>query len=71
LGIALLPLVHVLPLLDSGALVRVLPDWYTDTRPLAIYYASRRLAPAKVKVFVDYLVEQFRATGLAARFAQT
>jgi DNA-binding transcriptional LysR family regulator len=71
LGIALLPLVHVLPMLDSGALVRVLPDWYTDTRPLAAYYASRRLAPAQVKVFVDYLVEQFRATGLAARFARS
>lgn len=68
MGIAMLPLAHVLPLLDSGALVRVLPGWYAETRPLSIYYSSRKLVPAKVRVFVDYVVEQFRASGHAARF---
>jgi DNA-binding transcriptional LysR family regulator len=59
-----------LPLLDSGELVRVLPDWHAETRPLSIYYSSRKLVPAKVRVFVDYMVEQFRASGHAARFRQ-
>ena len=71
MGIALLPLVHALPLLDSGALVRVLPDWYAETQPLSIYYSSRKLVPAKVRVFVDYIVEQFRASGYPARFSSS
>jgi len=60
LGLAMLPLPHARPLLDSGELVRVLPGWSTQTRPISIYYASRKLAPAKVRVFVDYIVEATR-----------
>lgn len=67
MGIAMLPLPHALPLLDSGALVRVLRDWYAETRPLSIYYTSRKLVPAKVRVFVDYMVQAFEASGQAAR----
>lgn len=69
LGIAMLPLPHALPLLESGALARVLPGWHAEARPLSIYYTSRRLLPAKLRVFVDYIVEQFRASGHADRFA--
>lgn len=71
IGIALLPLPHALPLLESGALVRVLPDWYAESRPLSIYYTSRKLVPAKVRVFVDYIVQEFAASGHAARIRQT
>jgi len=70
MGIAMLPLAHVLPLLERGALRRVLPDWYADALPLSIYYSSRKLVPAKVRVFVDYILEEFRASGHAARFRQ-
>jgi DNA-binding transcriptional LysR family regulator len=70
MGIAMLPLPHALSLLDSGALVRVLREWYAETRPLSIYYTSRKLVPAKVRVFVDYIVREFRDSGQAARFSQ-
>jgi DNA-binding transcriptional LysR family regulator len=70
MGIAMLPLPHALPFLDSGELVRVLPEWYAEIRPLSIYYSSRKLVPAKVRVFVDYMIEQFRASGHAERFRQ-
>ena len=70
IGIALLPLPHALPLLESGALVRVLRDWYAESRPLSIYYTSRKLVPAKVRVFVDYILQEFHASGQAARFGQ-
>jgi len=70
MGIAMLPLPHALPMLESGALVRVLRDWYAETRPLSLYYTSRKLVPAKVRVFVDYIVQQFHASGQAARFRQ-
>lgn len=70
MGIAMLPLPHALPLLESGALVRVLRDWYAETRPLSLYYTSRKLVPAKVRVFVDYILQEFPASGQAARFGQ-
>lgn len=69
LGVAMLPVPHALPLLANGELVRILPDWYADTRPLSIYYSSRKLVPAKVRVFVEYLVERFRAEYGARHFA--
>lgn len=68
LGVALLPLPHALPLLENGELVRVLPGWYADTRPMAIYYSSRKLLPAKVRVFVDYIVAEAKARAYDARF---
>jgi len=70
MGIAMLPLPHALPQLESGALVRVLREWYGQTRPLSIYYTSRKLVPAKVRVFVDYIVQEFPASGQAARIRQ-
>lgn len=70
MGIAMLPMPHALPLLESGALVRVLRDWYAESRPLSIYYTSRKLVPAKVRVFVDYILQEFHASGQAARFWQ-
>jgi DNA-binding transcriptional LysR family regulator len=69
LGIALLPAPHAGPLLADGRLVRILPDWYAETGPLFLYYSNRRLLPAKTRVFVDFVVERFRALGLAAHFA--
>ena len=69
LGIAMLPLPHALPLLESGELVRVLPGWCAETRPLSIYYSSRKLLPAKVRVFVDHIVGAAAARGYAGRFA--
>lgn len=70
MGIALLPRPHALSLIERGELVRVLPDWSADSRPLSIYFTSRKLVPAKVRVFVDHVVEEFRALGHAARFGQ-
>lgn len=69
LGIAMLPMPHALPLLETGELLRVLPDWHGLNRPLAIYYSSRKLLPAKVRVFVEYVVEAFRTGGGAKRFS--
>jgi DNA-binding transcriptional LysR family regulator len=71
MGIAMLPLPHAAPLLGSGELQRVLPDWYAQTRPLSIYYSSRKLVPAKTRAFVDYIVEAFRSSGNAKRFSGT
>jgi DNA-binding transcriptional LysR family regulator len=45
------------PMLSSGALVQVLPDWAEERFPLYAYYPSRHLPPAKVRAFVDFVVE--------------
>ncbi len=68
LGIALLPAPHAHPLLRSGELVRILPEWHAEAGPLFVYYSSRRLLPAKTRVFVEFVVERFRELGLAAEF---
>ncbi len=68
LGIAMLPMPHALPLLESGELVRVLPGWFAETHPLSIYYPSRKLLPAKVRVFVDHIVDEVRKRAYTKRF---
>lgn len=69
LGVTVVGLPHVLPHFVSGALIRVAPDWYVDVGPISIYFSSRTLMPAKTRVFVDYIAEQFQKQRLARRFS--
>ena len=69
LGVAMIAMPDALSYMESGTLVRLLPDWYADIGPISIYYASKTLLPAKTRVFVDFVVEHFRKEGLAERFA--
>ena len=69
LGVALIAVPHALPHLESGRLVRVLPQWYADAGPISLYYATRTLLPAKTRVFVEHVVEAFKKQRLAQRFA--
>jgi DNA-binding transcriptional LysR family regulator len=64
LGVSLLALVDVLPELQRGDLIRLLPDWYADAGGISIYYASRTLISAKTRVFVDFVVNAFKSEGL-------
>ena len=54
------------PMLASGALVQVLPDWAEERFPLYAYYPSRHLAPAKVRAFVDFVVESVASQRMCA-----
>jgi len=69
LGVTLIVVAHALRHLESGALVRLVPQWYADAGAISIYYASRTLMPAKTRVFVDFVAEAFRRQRLAERFA--
>jgi DNA-binding transcriptional LysR family regulator len=60
LGVALVPMPFAFTHIASGELVRLLPGWYSDAGPLSIYYPTRRMLPAKTRVFVDFVVERFR-----------
>jgi DNA-binding transcriptional LysR family regulator len=66
LGVAMLPMPFAYAHIGSGALVRLLPGWYSDAGPLSLYYPTRQMLPAKTRVFADFITERFRA----ARFAQ-
>jgi DNA-binding transcriptional LysR family regulator len=57
------------PHLERGALVRLVPQWYSGGGPISIYYASRTLLPSKTRVFVDFVVQAFKRDRLAERFA--
>ncbi|MBO9512593.1 MAG: LysR family transcriptional regulator [Variovorax sp.] len=67
LGVALVPLSSALPMLESGTLLRLLPEWYGDLGAISIYYASRTLLPAKTRAFVDHVAQGFEDQRLAQR----
>jgi DNA-binding transcriptional LysR family regulator len=69
LGVAMLAVPDVLPALESGQLLRLMPHWYSDAGAISIYYASRTLLPAKTRIFVDWVNAAFKEQHLAERFA--
>lgn len=69
LGVALLAMPDVLPELESGALVRLVPRWYADAGAISVYYGSRTLLPGKTRAFVDWVADAFKRDRLAERFA--
>lgn len=69
LGVALIAVPYVLPHLESGALQRVLPNWYADLGAISLYFTNQKLLPAKTRAFVDHVTEAFREQNLAQRFS--
>ena len=58
LGIALLPLPGTTEDLKAGRLKIVLPSFSSITDGIYVTYPSRQHLPAKVRVFLDYVVEK-------------
>lgn len=48
----------------SGALVQLLEDWSLEPNPIYIVYSPNRHLSARVRVFVEWLVELFESKGL-------
>lgn len=67
MGVGLLLLADVVEHLESGALLRVLPDWYEDLGAVSLYYTSQKLMPAKTRALVDYVTAALREQQLAQR----
>lgn len=65
LGVALLPMPFAFAAIRSGELVRLLPDWHSNAGPLSLYYPSKRMVAAKTRVFVEFILERFRAVDFA------
>jgi DNA-binding transcriptional LysR family regulator len=45
------------PLLASGELAQILPEWSEEPYPLYAYHPSRHLPPAKVRAFLEFIQE--------------
>jgi len=52
------------PHFKSGALVQLLKDWSLEPNPVYIVYSPNRHLSARVRVFVEWLVELFETKGL-------
>jgi LysR family transcriptional regulator, regulator for bpeEF and oprC len=52
------------PHFKSGALVQLLEDWSLEPNPIHIVYSPNRHLSARVRVFVEWLVELFESKGL-------
>jgi DNA-binding transcriptional LysR family regulator len=59
LGITLLPDFIVEEALADGRLVRILKDRERSPLTLSVMYPSRHHVPAKTRLFIDYMIEQF------------
>jgi DNA-binding transcriptional LysR family regulator len=69
LGVSLIALLDVLPDLERGDLIRLLPDWYADAGAISLYYASRTFITPKTRVFVDFVVNAFKSKRLDVAFS--
>ena len=67
LGIAVAPLIYAGPLLACGSLVRVLPALRRGMRPIHVIYPSRKLVTPKLRIFVDFVDDCWRATRFSGR----
>lgn len=65
-GIAMLPAYQVNPLLRSGELVKVLPDYALEEMALYAVYTSRRQQSPLLRSFIDFLHARFSSEAFAA-----
>jgi DNA-binding transcriptional LysR family regulator len=47
--------------IKHGDLINLFPDWADERFPLYVYYPSRSHVPAKVRTFIDFIVESLSA----------
>ncbi|MDZ7907577.1 MAG: LysR substrate-binding domain-containing protein [Gemmobacter sp.] len=60
-GVALLPWLLAQPCLTEGTLVQVLPDWTSPRRGLYFIYPSAHSLTARLRAFIDHMVDSLRA----------
>ena len=62
-GIGMLPDFHAGEALASGTLMRVLPEWESDSVDVHALYPSHRSLSAKVRVFIDAMIGHLSPAG--------
>jgi DNA-binding transcriptional LysR family regulator len=64
-GIAQVLELYARPFFADGRLVQVLPDWAEETYPLYAYHHAAQLVSAKVRAFLEFVVELTVTRGAA------
>lgn len=62
LGLAQMPLFFIAADLDEGALVQVLADHPVPSAPVSVLYAHNRHLSPRVRLFIDWVAQQFAAS---------
>jgi len=60
LGVSYLPDYLALPLIESGDIKQMLPEWRSKDRTLSMLYRDRNNMPLRVRLFVEYVLQHFR-----------
>ena len=60
-------LAYALPHLATGALIRLLPDWFSDVGAVSLCYVAQKPLPVKIAVFVGFVVRAFREQNIARK----
>jgi DNA-binding transcriptional LysR family regulator len=63
-GIAQLLAISIQDHLDRGDLIELFPDWPDERFPLYALYPSRHLPPAKLRAFIDFILQVAVPTSL-------
>ncbi|TBU75022.1 LysR family transcriptional regulator [Pseudomonas daroniae] len=63
-GVCMQPLYAAAPLIESGRLVRLLPDWQPQALGIHAIYASRRQMLPALRTLLDFLAERLAADPL-------
>lgn len=58
-GISYIPDYIALPLIESGTLERILPDWQSEGQPFSMLYRDRKQIPHRVRLLIDYTLQHF------------
>ncbi len=69
MGVALLPDHSCRASLNAGKLVRLLPEFHAPEGTVYLVFTTRRGLPPAIRVFIDFLVEQFRGETLFAHWS--
>ncbi|CAN7234950.1 LysR substrate-binding domain-containing protein [Rhizobium sp. LjRoot254] len=70
LGILAQPTYIINDDLESGRLVRVMDDWDLPRLTMNIAYPTRHHLPAKTRLFIDYLVKEFKDRNYEAKWTE-
>jgi LysR family transcriptional regulator, transcriptional activator AphB len=59
LGIGYIPDYFAIPMVESGELTRVLPEWSSKARTLSMLYRDRHNLPLRVRMLLEFVIERF------------
>jgi LysR family transcriptional regulator, transcriptional activator AphB len=59
LGIGFMPDYHAQPLIDSGELRQVLPEWSNQPRGCQMLYRDRDNMPLRLRLLIDFMIKRF------------